>query len=29
MTHAALWEGDATSWGQLVTDQEHGYPDAP
>jgi hypothetical protein len=23
MTHAALWEGDETTWGPLVTDDEY------
>ena len=26
MAHAALWEGDETTWGELVTDEEYGYP---
>jgi quercetin dioxygenase-like cupin family protein len=27
MVHTAIWEGDATEWGDLVTDEEYGYPD--
>ena len=26
MVHAALWEGDETTWRELVTDEEYGYP---
>lgn len=26
MVHAALWEGDDTTWGELVTDEAYGYP---
>ncbi len=25
MTHAALWEGDVTHWGDLVPDEEYGH----
>jgi hypothetical protein len=27
MVHTAIWEGDDTVWGDLVTDDEYGYPD--
>lgn len=27
MVHQALWEGDDTTWGDLVTDEEYGWPD--
>ena len=27
MAHYALWEGDETNWGDLVTDEEYGYPE--
>jgi hypothetical protein len=27
MVHTAIWEGDETAWGDLVTDDEYGYPD--
>ena len=26
MAHYALWEGDETSWGDHVTDEDYGYP---
>ncbi|WP_222267055.1 (R)-mandelonitrile lyase [Modestobacter marinus] len=26
MVHTAIWEGDDTTWGDLVTDEEYGYP---
>jgi quercetin dioxygenase-like cupin family protein len=26
MVHTAIWEGDETTWGELVTDEEYGYP---
>ena len=33
MTHTAIWDGDPdgseTIWGELVTDEEYGYPDPP
>jgi quercetin dioxygenase-like cupin family protein len=27
MVHTAIWEGDDTTWGDLVTDEEYGYPE--
>ena len=27
MVHTAIWEGDETTWGDLVTEAEYGYPD--
>jgi quercetin dioxygenase-like cupin family protein len=27
MVHSAIWEGDETTWGDLVTDEEYGYPE--
>jgi len=27
MVHTAIWEGDETVWGDLVTDAEYGCPD--
>jgi quercetin dioxygenase-like cupin family protein len=27
MVHTAIWEGDGTTWGDLVTDEEYGYPE--
>jgi quercetin dioxygenase-like cupin family protein len=27
MVHTAIWEGDETTWGDLVTDEEYGYPE--
>jgi quercetin dioxygenase-like cupin family protein len=26
MVHTAIWEGDEAEWGDLVTDEEYGYP---
>jgi quercetin dioxygenase-like cupin family protein len=26
MVHTAIWEGDETTWGDRVTDEEYGYP---
>jgi quercetin dioxygenase-like cupin family protein len=28
MVHTAIWEGDETTWGDQVTDEEYGYPSA-
>jgi hypothetical protein len=25
--HTAIWEGDGTTWGAPVTDDEYGYPE--
>jgi len=27
MVHTAIWEGDETTWGEHVTDDEYGYPE--
>ena len=27
MVHTAIWEGDETTWGDHVTDEEYGYPE--
>jgi hypothetical protein len=27
MVLTAIWEGDEAEWGELVTDEEYGYPD--
>ncbi len=27
MVHTAIWEGDETTWGAHVTDEEYGYPE--
>jgi quercetin dioxygenase-like cupin family protein len=26
MVHTAIWEGDEAEWGELVPDEEYGYP---
>jgi quercetin dioxygenase-like cupin family protein len=28
MVHTSIWEGDETTWGEHVSDEEYGYPDA-
>jgi quercetin dioxygenase-like cupin family protein len=27
MVHTAIWEGDETTWGEHVSDEEYGYPE--